>query len=445
MEFQQLGVTPEYCSRLNSRGMTLPTEVQQHSIPMLLKGKDLIVQAQTGTGKTLSYLLPVLQMLDMEINAPQVLILVPTRELALQITMETKKIISNENTIRVACIVGGQDIHKEFVQFRRGVHIVIGTPGRLLDHLKRGTIPLDHIHKLVLDEADQMLHMGFLNEVEVLIEALPANRQTMLFSATMPNQIRRLARSYMNLSEDIQTTSSVAIPIDHIEQRVVECTTPTKHHVLDYMLKQYRPYLAIVFCRTKRGAIELNNQLYALGYASDELHGDLPQAKRERVMKAFRTAKLQVLVATDIAARGLDVEGVTHVFNYDLPCDAESYIHRIGRTGRAGEQGVAITLVTPKENAHLMNIEKLIGQKLHRDNWTGMSLEKAVLLPQTNLKRVKIVNKRSCMVSSQKEQKKRDSRYGIKRSRNGAGPTQKTKGRSDGAFTQKRSSVNKKR
>ena len=369
--FEQLGIRPEWCEVLKHQGIAVPTPVQERSIPVLLGGRDIIAEAQTGTGKTLAFLLPTIQKINVSDRSPQALIIAPTRELALQITEEAKKLTANDDKIHVLAVYGGQDVEKQLRKLQNGTQIVVGTPGRLLDHLRRGTLKLDNVRKLVLDEADQMLHMGFLDDVETILRELPHKRQTMLFSATMPKGVRVLAKNYMKDPEDVKVSSRSVIPIHQIRQQVLECTDRSKFAALCGMIDTYRPYLAIIFCRTKRRASKLNEDLREAGYDSDELHGDLSQAKRENVMKAFRDAKLQVLVATDVAARGLDVEGVTHVFNYDIPHDAESYIHRIGRTGRAGGTGLAVTFATQHDRPELARIEEGTNQKLNRIQWTS--------------------------------------------------------------------------
>ncbi|NMO94507.1 DEAD/DEAH box helicase [Paenibacillus lemnae] len=365
--------------RLKEKGITVPTPVQQESIPLLLDGKDVIARARTGTGKTLAFLLPILRKIDPARSYPQALIVAPTRELALQITEEARKLAEGiPDGAKVLAVYGGQDVEKQLRKLEGGRHLIIGTPGRLLDHLRRGTLELGGVKTLVLDEADQMLHMGFLDEVEAVIAALPYKRQTMLFSATMPDRVKQLASNYMNKPVDIVVKDgggSSLIPLESIKQVVVECTDRTKQDALRSMLKEHQPYLAMIFCRTKRRAQTLNEALLSFGYASDELHGDLSQAKREAVMKRFRDAKLQLLVATDVAARGLDVEGVTHVYNYDMPHDVESYIHRIGRTGRAGGTGLAVTFAAPKDSFDLEKIERSISVKLKRMTWDGRSSE----------------------------------------------------------------------
>lgn len=374
--FQQLGIDEQMVRTLKEQGITVPTPVQLESIPPLLAGKDVIARARTGTGKTLAFLLPILQRIDPKRAYPQALIVAPTRELALQITEEARKLTSGaEDGVKILAVYGGQDVEKQLRKLEGGRHLIIGTPGRLLDHLRRGTLELGGVKQLVLDEADQMLHMGFLDEVEAVIAALPYRRQTMLFSATMPAGVKQLAGNYMNQPEDIVIKGASPIPLEQIKQVVVECSDRAKQDALRGMIEQYRPFLAIIFCRTKRRASTLNEALLAHGYQSDELHGDLSQAKREAVMKRFRDAKLQLLVATDVAARGLDVEGVTHVFNYDIPHDVESYIHRIGRTGRAGGNGMAITFASPRDRGELEKIEQGISLRLKRTRWDGASGE----------------------------------------------------------------------
>lgn len=374
--FQQLGIDEQMVRTLKEQGITVPTPVQLESIPLLLDGKDVIARARTGTGKTLAFLLPILQHIDPKRAYPQALIVAPTRELALQITEEARKLTSGaEDGVKILAVYGGQDVEKQLRKLEGGRHLIIGTPGRLLDHLRRGTLELGGVKQLVLDEADQMLHMGFLDEVEAVIAALPYRRQTMLFSATMPAGVKQLAGNYMNQPVDIVVKGASPIPLEQIRQVVVECSDRAKQDALRGMIEQYRPFLAIIFCRTKRRATTLNEALLSHGYQSDELHGDLSQAKREAVMKRFREAKLQLLVATDVAARGLDVEGVTHVFNYDMPHDVESYIHRIGRTGRAGGSGVAVTFVAPKDRGDLERIEHGISMRLKRTRWDGQSGE----------------------------------------------------------------------
>jgi ATP-dependent RNA helicase DeaD len=363
--FAGLGITPALVDKLKQTGVVEPTPVQRKSIPVLLSGGDVIVQAQTGTGKTLAFALPILEKVDLSRGTVQALVITPTRELALQITKEIKR-LTEGTEIGVLAAYGGQDVESQIRKLSGKQHIVVGTPGRLLDLLRRESIRLTQVSMLVLDEADQMLHMGFLNEVEELILRTPDSRQTMLFSATIPDNVRKLAARYMKSPEDIRIQSE-NVTLNSIKQFVVDTTDRAKEETLIRMIEVYRPYLAVIFCRTKVRAKKLNEALIAHGIDSDELHGDLSQAKREQVMKRFRNAKLQILVATDVAARGIDVEGVTHVFNYDIPQDADGYIHRIGRTGRAGQTGTAITLASPRDRLRLMEIERGINARLeHR-------------------------------------------------------------------------------
>ncbi|HEY4432414.1 MAG TPA: DEAD/DEAH box helicase [Paenibacillus sp.] len=363
--FKDLGVSELLCTLLQGQGIVKPTPVQEEAIPPLVQGLDVIARAKTGTGKTLAFLLPIMDKIHTERAYPQALILAPTRELALQITEEARK-LARHTDVKILAVYGGQDVEKQLRKLEGGRHLIIGTPGRLLDHMRRETLDLSGVKTLVLDEADQMLHMGFLEDVETIITAVPYRRQTMLFSATMPDPIKRLAANYMKEPLDIIIKSGSPIPLDNIKQQVVECSDRNKEEALKTLIERDRPYLAIIFCRTKRRVSKLNEALQAAGYDCDELHGDLSQGKREGVMKRFRDAKLQLLVATDVAARGLDVEGITHIFNYDMPLDVDSYIHRIGRTGRAGGKGLAITFASPREQDGLDLIEHGISQRLDR-------------------------------------------------------------------------------
>jgi ATP-dependent RNA helicase DeaD len=355
-DFTALGIRREIGAILAENGITKPTEIQVQAIPAIMSGKDVVGQSQTGTGKTLAFILPILEKIEISKPIVQALIITPTRELALQITREVAK-LADQLGIQVLSVYGGQDVDRQIKKLKGGAQIVIGTPGRLMDHLRRETIQLENVTKLVLDEADQMLHMGFLEDVEELVRQTSNKRQTMLFSATMPSKIRGLADRYMRKPLDIRIQTK-NITLDEIKQIMVEVPESEKIAKLSSMIDEYRPYLAIVFCHTKKRAIAVNMALSQKGYETDELHGELSQPKREQVMKRFREAKIQILVATDIAARGLDVEGVTHIFNYDIPHDVDSYIHRIGRTGRAGQAGMAITLIDPHEQPYVRLIEQ---------------------------------------------------------------------------------------
>ncbi|MFS1514186.1 DEAD/DEAH box helicase [Chengkuizengella sp. SCS-71B] len=368
--FLQLGIREEINNLLKENGIFKPTPIQQQAIPHLLEGKDVIGKAQTGTGKTLAFILPILEKIDPDKPEIQAIIVTPTRELALQVTAEVKKLVAKIQNLNVLAVYGGQDVEKQLHKLKGNNQIIVGTPGRIIDHLGRGTIKLSNVSMLVLDEADQMLHIGFLSEVEEIIQRTPSSRQTMLFSATMPQQVRSLANRYMRKPEDIRVKDT-EITVSDIKQIAIETTDRAKEAALVSTIEKYRPFLAIIFCRTKRRASKLNEALREKGLNSDELHGDLSQAKREQVMKRFRELKIQFLIATDVAARGLDVEGVTHVFNYDIPQDVESYVHRIGRTGRAGEKGLAITFVAPKDRNALNQIERGIKISIKKQTVDG--------------------------------------------------------------------------
>ena len=360
--FKELGISKELVKVLNKSGIRKATPIQEKSIGEILNGRDVVGQAQTGTGKTLAFLLPMMEKIEQNKFHTQGLIITPTRELALQITNEAKKLAKGKN-ISILAAYGGQDVEAQIRKLKNGVHLVIATPGRLLDHIRRKTIDLGKLEFLVLDEADEMLRMGFLQDVESILLDTPKTRKTLLYSATIPNEVRSLSKRFMKNPLQIEIEGK-NVTLDEIEQIVIETTDRRKLDVLCGLIDEYRPYLAIVFCRTKRRVSDLNNELLARGYNSDELHGDLSQAKRERVIKNFRTAKLQILVATDIVSRGIDVEGVTHVINYDIPENVDSYIHRIGRTGRIGNLGMAITLVTDRDRDDMALIQRKIKKDL---------------------------------------------------------------------------------
>lgn len=362
--FLSFGISDELNKVLKQNGITEPTPVQVQAIPALMTGNDVMAQAQTGTGKTLAFMLPIMEKMNASNNFVQALIITPTRELALQITNEARKLAPAKG-INILAAYGGQDVERQIKKLKGSVHMVIGTPGRLLDHLRRRSVDFSKLEYLVLDEADLMLDMGFLQDVEQIIRKTSSKRQTMLFSATLPKGIRVLASHYMKAPTQIHIQGRT-ITLDQIKQLVIETTDRGKQDALCSLLDEYKPFMAIIFCRTKRRASELNEVLQSRGYDSAELHGDLTQGKREKVMKAFRDLELPFLIATDVAARGLDIEGITHIFNYDIPADSESYIHRIGRTGRAGQTGFAITFITPKDVETLASIEKGIQITLKR-------------------------------------------------------------------------------
>lgn len=371
-DFTALGINRVPADELKKDGIIAPTPVQAQAIPLLMTGRDLIAQSQTGTGKTLAFLLPIIE--NIKIKAPyvQALIITPTRELTLQVAQEAKK-WADPLGIKVASVYGGQHIDRQIDKLHNPAQIIVGTPGRLLDLVRRKTLALSGVSMLVLDEADQMLHLGFLEDVEKIMHLAAHKHQTMLFSATIPPRIRALAAQYLNkpVNIHIQTNN---VTLDEIRQIVIEINEDAKLDKLCQLIDEYQPYLAIVFCHTKQRAMAVNLALSQRHYLVDELHGELSQAKRQQVMRKFSSAKLQILVATDIAARGLDIEGVTHIFNYDIPHDVESYIHRIGRTGRAGQTGIAITFVVPEERAYLRSIEHGIQASLEKYKANGQKV-----------------------------------------------------------------------
>ncbi len=379
-EFTALGIRSTLTTALANEGITRPTTIQEKAIPAVLSGRDVVAKAQTGTGKTLAFLLPILEKLNPASGA-QVLIITPTRELSIQIASVAKPLAALLD-LGALSLHGGQALEPQQNKLKKQPHIIIGTPGRILDHQRRKAISLSRVSVLVLDEADQMLHRGFLGEVEEIIKQIPRNRQTLLFSATIPAKIRNLADQYMSKPLDIRIKTT-HITLDEIRQIIVETTPEKKVDKLCSLIEEHRPYLALVFCHTKERAQALTLDLAKKGLLVDELHGDLSQAKRQQVLKKFADAKLEVLVATDIASRGLDIEGVTHVFNYDIPHDVDTYIHRIGRTGRAGETGTAITFVTADERGWLGQIERGIESQLERYKIGGKVSVKKAAKPKT--------------------------------------------------------------
>lgn len=374
MDFLTLGIKEDLVDILRNNGISEPTEIQANAIPILLQGEDVIAQSQTGTGKTLAFVLPMLQKIDISSPYIQGLIITPTRELAIQITRAVEKYAPGLG-VNVLALYGGQNVERQLKRLKGNPHMVIGTPGRIADHLLRKTVDFSNVSMLVLDEADVMLNMGFIREVEYIIKATPGKRQSMLFSATIPRGLKTLAAHYMKKPTQVRIQSR-HVTLDEIKELVVETTEDEKINTLCSLIDGVNPFLAIVFCKTKARSSEVNEALIRRGYASDELHGDLSQSKRNQVMRRFRDARLQILVATDIAARGLDIEGVSHIFNYDIPQDVESYIHRIGRTGRAGQTGVAYTFVTPRDHDSLKMIENGINRKIEDLNEKTSSIAK---------------------------------------------------------------------
>ena len=363
--FNELSVSDGLCEVLARMGIKEPTPVQAEAIPALRNGRDTIVQAQTGTGKTLAFLLPLYDKIKVQADNIQTLILTPTRELTLQIAKVAAQLGKAEG-VRSLAIYGGQDIERQKQKLGREPHVIIGTPGRILDHMRRRTINFATTNRIVLDEADEMLRRGFLEDVEQILSTMARDRQIMLFSATMPDKIKALAHRYMTDFQHV-IIKTESITLDNIRQRIVDTVEDSKLDKLCELINEQNPYLAMVFCSTRSRVSQVAMALARRGYLADELHGELSQLKRTNVLRKFREAKLQILVTTDIAARGLDIEGVTHVFNYDMPRDTESYIHRIGRTGRAGQQGVAITFVNARQYSQLRRIEAGIKNHIQKD------------------------------------------------------------------------------
>lgn len=401
--FNELRVSDGLCTVLAQMGIKEPTPVQGEAIPALRNGRDTIVQAQTGTGKTLAFLLPLYDKIKVQADNIQALILTPTRELTLQIAKVAAQLGKAEG-VRSLAIYGGQDIERQKQKLGREPHVIIGTPGRILDHMRRRTINFATTNRIVLDEADEMLRRGFLEDVEQVLSTMARDRQIMLFSATMPDKIKALAHRYMTDFQHV-IIKTESITLDNIQQRIVDTVEDSKLDKLCELINEQNPYLAMVFCSTRSRVSQVAMALARRGYLADELHGELSQLQRTNVLRKFREAKLQILVTTDIAARGLDIEGVTHVFNYDMPRDTESYIHRIGRTGRAGQQGVAITFVNARQYSQLRRIEAGIKNHIQKDV-SGRSL--AARLKREKRER-ELAAKRA---AAEKEQaKKAKSRY----------------------------------
>ncbi len=361
--FNQFSLDDALLKALDEVGYETPSPIQALTIPLLLAGKDVIGQAQTGTGKTAAFALPILSNLALGQKAPQVLVLVPTRELAIQVAEAFQKYATHLKGFHVLPIYGGQDYRGQIRALQRGVHVVVGTPGRVMDHMRRGTLKLDNLTALVLDEADEMLRMGFIDDVEWILSLTPNERQIALFSATMPTQIRRIATQHLNQPENITVKVETATA-GTIRQRFWPVSGAHKLDALTRILEAEMFDAMLIFVRTKIATVELSEKLSARGYASMPLNGDIPQRDRERTVEQLKTGKLDIIVATDVAARGLDVRRISHVVNYDIPYDAEAYIHRIGRTGRAGKSGDAILFVAPREKRMLHVIEKATRQKI---------------------------------------------------------------------------------
>jgi ATP-dependent RNA helicase DeaD len=361
--FAALGLSEPVLRAIAEIGYEAPTPIQEKTIPPLLAGRDLLGQAQTGTGKTAAFALPLLEKLDPGRPEVQALVLAPTRELGIQVAEAVHSYAKYVGRVGVLPVYGGQPIQLQLKRLDRGVHVVVGTPGRIMDHLRRGSLRLDAVRFVVLDEADEMLRMGFIEDVEWILSQAPEERQTALFSATLPSEIRRIAERHLR--------DPVSIEIEHrtltvpaTEQRYLHVAPQQKLDALARILETEPTEAVLIFTRTKTGAAELAERLEGRGYAAEAMHGDMNQAQRESVIRRLRAGQLEIVVATDVAARGLDVERISHVINFDVPNDVEAYVHRIGRTGRAGRSGVAVLFISPRERRMMMEIERYTGQRI---------------------------------------------------------------------------------
>ena len=365
IKFEDLPISDDIKRAVIEMGFEEPSPIQSQSIPVILSGKDVIGQAQTGTGKTAAFSIPLLEMINPEEKSVQAVVLCPTRELAIQVSTEIRKIGKYMHGIKSLPVYGGQPIERQIKALKSGVQIVIGTPGRVIDHINRKTLKMDNVKMVILDEADEMLDMGFREDIEMILSKTPEERQTTFFSATMPKGILELTKKYQKNPEHIKVVRK-ELTVPNIKQYYIETRSANKLEVLSRLIDVYNPKLSVVFTNTKKGADELVSDLQARGYFADALHGDLKQTQRDIVMDKFRNGTIDILVATDVAARGIDVESVTHVINYDLPQDSESYVHRIGRTGRANREGIAYSLVTPKEYMMLKQIQRNTKSTIHK-------------------------------------------------------------------------------
>lgn len=361
--FKDLSLSDSILKALESVGYETPSPIQAQIIPFVMAGRDVLGQAQTGTGKTAAFALPILSRIDLKQKDPQALVLAPTRELAIQVAEAFQSYAAHIKGFHVLPIYGGQDYTSQLRQLNRGAHVIVGTPGRVMDHMRRGTLKLDQLKTLVLDEADEMLRMGFIDDVEWILEQTPSTRQTALFSATMPTEIRKIAQKYLNNPEQVTIKVKTATAAN-IRQRYWFVSGVHKMDALTRILEAENFDGMIIFVRTKTATIEVAEKLEARGFSASAINGDMSQALRERAIDNLKSGKLDILIATDVAARGLDVDRITHVVNYDIPYDTESYVHRIGRTGRAGRTGDAILFVSPREKRLLANIEQATKQKV---------------------------------------------------------------------------------
>ena len=363
IRFDELMLDDRLLRAVTDMGFEEPSPIQAQAIPLQMEGLDIIGQAQTGTGKTAAFGIPLLQKIDSRSKKLQAIALCPTRELAIQVADEIRKLSKYMHGIKILPIYGGQDIVRQIRGLKEGTQIVIGTPGRVMDHMRRGTIKFDRVHTVILDEADEMLNMGFLEDMETILSQLPEERQTVMFSATMPGAIAQIAKKFQKDPKIVKVVKK-ELTVPKVTQYYYEVKPKNKVEVMCRLLDMYAPKLSVVFCNTKKQVDELVQALQGRGYFAEGLHGDLKQVQRDRVMKGFRTGRTEILVATDVAARGIDVDDVEAVFNYDIPQDDEYYVHRIGRTGRAGREGMAFSLVVGKEVYKLRDIQRYCKTKI---------------------------------------------------------------------------------
>ena len=363
MKFDELNIDERILRAIEDMGFEETSPIQTQAIPAVCEGIDVVGQAQTGTGKTAAYTIPMLMKIDPQIKKPQAIVLCPTRELAVQVAEEIRKLAKYMSDIKVLPVYGGQEIVRQIKSLKTGVQIIVGTPGRVMDHMRRKTVKFDNINMVILDEADEMLDMGFREDMETILTETPEDRQTVMFSATMPKAIMDIARNFQKDARIIKVVRK-ELTVSNIEQFYYEVRPKNKTEVLCRLIDIYNPRLSVVFCNTKRQVDELISELMGRGYFADGIHGDMKQQQRDRVMDDFRSGKVDILIATDVAARGIDVDDVDMVFNYDIPQDEEYYVHRIGRTGRAGRSGMALSFISGKEVYKLKDIERYCKTKI---------------------------------------------------------------------------------
>ena len=363
MKFEELNIDERILRAIEDMGFEETSPIQTQAIPAVCEGIDVVGQAQTGTGKTAAYTIPMLMKIDPQIKKPQAIVLCPTRELAVQVAEEIRKLAKYMSDIKVLPVYGGQEIVRQIKSLKTGVQIIVGTPGRVMDHMRRKTVKFDNINMVILDEADEMLDMGFREDMETILTETPQDRQTVMFSATMPKAIMDIARNFQKDARVIKVVRK-ELTVSNIEQFYYEVRPKNKTEVLCRLIDIYNPRLSVVFCNTKRQLDELISELKGRGYFADGIHGDMKQQQRDRVMDDFRSGNVDILIATDVAARGIDVDDVDMVFNYDIPQDEEYYVHRIGRTGRAGRSGMALSFISGKEVYKLKDIERYCKTKI---------------------------------------------------------------------------------